>query len=378
MYYIENCNIVLEHGIIRNGTLLTEKDRIVSLGQNVCKPENAEVINANGAYVGPGFVDIHVHGDPECIFSTDAVKSARYFLKHGTTTLLPTLFYDMSKETLCQTIDNIRKAMESGEADNIGGIYMEGPYMNPKYGASPEKNLWRGDIKREDYIDLIEKGKGIVKVWAIAPEREGIEGFLADLRKADDKAVISVGHSEATPEEIFRLKKYGIRLQTHSTNATGFQVVRKGVRSVGPDEACMLDCDMYAEMISDSAAIHVNPYTQQLLLRVKGIDRMILITDCNAGVSTPPEHYKLADDLMFDEMGRLNGSRLSLDKACRNVVKHTGCGICDAFNMASRNPARLIGMGDEIGTVAVGKKANLVFADDGFNISKVMLNGKFI
>lgn len=378
MYYIENCNIVLENAVVRNGQLLTGSDRIIDFGETIPCPDDATRIDAKGAYVGPGFVDIHVHGNTETLFCDNPKKVAKYFLNKGTTTILPTLYYDMSEEQLCENIDIIKDIMEKGEAENIGGIYMEGPYMNPKYGAMPEKNLWRGDIKREDYFRIIEKGNGIVKVWAIAPEREGIEDFLKDLRKIDTTSVISVGHSEATPEQVFKLKKYGLCLQTHATNATGFAVVRKGVRSLGPDEACFLDNEMYAEMISDSLAIHVKPETQQLLLKFKGTDRLILITDCNPGNSTPPEIYKDATDLMFDENGRLSGSQLSLDRACKNVMKHTGCGIKDAFLMASRNPSRIIGMENEIGTIAIGKKANLVFVDDDFNVKKVMLNGKIV
>ncbi len=378
MYFIENCNIVLESSIIINGCLITENDRIVDFGENLVCPDGAERIDAQGAFVGPGFVDIHVHGSTEKLFCSDPENVAKYFLKKGTTTILPTLYYNMSEEELCKNIDIIKDVMASGKAESIGGIYMEGPYMNPKYGAMPEKNLWRGDIKYEDYHRIIEKGNGIIKVWALAPEREGIEDFLKDLRKIDKTSVISVGHSEASPEEVFKLKKYGLRLQTHSTNATGIAVVRKGVRGLGPDEACFLDNEMYAEMISDSLAIHVHPETQQLLLKFKGTDRLILITDCNPGNSTPPEIYKDATDLMFDENGRLSGSQLSLDRACQNVMKHTGCGIKDAFLMASRNPARIIGMENEIGTIAVGKKANLVFVDEVFNVKKVIFNGKVV
>ena len=106
------------------------------------------------------------------------------------------------------------------------------------------------------------------------------------------------------------------------------------------------------------------------------MDKVILITDSTYYETEPPENLKHVTDLSFDEHGGLAGSRMTMDMACRNIMKHTSCGITEAFLMASRNPSRLIGLDDEIGTIEVGKTADLVIVDDRFNVDTVILGGK--
>ncbi len=380
MIAIHNAKIVLENGILFDGILLVENDRIYSVGRagQVKIPADAQLVDAGGAYVGPGFVDIHVHGGDGHFFYAEPEEAAAHFLRHGETTLLATLYYDLSKEEFLNSVIRVKEAMVNGDAAKaIAGFYMEGPYMNPKYGASPEKNKWAGPIRREDYEEIVREAGTLAKVWAVAPEREGIEAFVRDVKAVNSHAIISVGHSEATPAQIRALKHYGLNLQTHCMNATSQPKTDTGCRSCGPDEACLMDRDMYAEMICDSCGIHVHPDTQQMLLETKGIDRLILISDSFVSHEASPVHLRHIEDLVFDAMERLSGSKLTMDVACRNLMAHTRCGICEAFLLASRNPARVIGMDHEIGTIEVGKKANLVFVDDMFHLKNVMLNGEF-
>ena len=252
---------------------------------------------------------------------------------------------------------------------------MEGPYMNPKYGASAEKNRWKGEIKEEDYKALVDKAGGDVRVWAVAPEREGLEPFMAYAETVNNNVVFAVGHSEATPDEVRALKKYGIKIQTHCMNATGRKLDKGGVRGVGPDEACLLDDDMYAEIIVDSLAIHVKPDMQKLIVKVKGKDKVILISDSFVSEIDNPEEYKNVTDLSFDANGGLCGSKLTLDAAVRNFIKHTGCSISDAFLAASTNPAKAVGMFDKIGSLEKGKIADIVIVDKDINVKKTILKG---
>lgn len=377
MICIENAKVVLENGILWDGVILIENDRIAAVGKqgDISIPEDAQFINAKGVYVGPGFVDIHNHGGNGCRFDTDPVGAAQYFLHHGETTVLATLYYDLNKEQFLEATHRIQAAMQTQEAANIGGCYMEGPYLNPEYGGNPDKNQWKGAIKAEDYVQLVDHAGDVAKVWAVAPERDGIEEFVRYARKINPTVIIAVGHSEATPVQIKVLKKYGLSLQTHCMDATGSVSEWRGVRGCGPDETCLLDSDMYAELICDSLGVHVNPQMQRMILQNKGLDKVILITDSFVSVQESPEKLRHVTDLCFDANGDLCGSRLTMDAACRNIMTHTNCGIAQAFLMASRNPARAIGMDDEIGTIEVGKKANFVFVDDAFNVQKVMLNG---
>lgn len=375
MLTIINAKIVLENEIVENGVLTVDKGIIRSIGSTAADGmlSDCTVYDAENNYVGPGFVDIHCHGGNHCRFDTDPVGAASYFLKNGTTTVLPTFYTDITPDGYVEATDRVISAMEDGAAKNIGGIYMEGPYTNEKYGASPEKNCWRGDIKPQDFKKVVERAGKYAKVWVVAPERKGVEPFLKKVKEVNPNAVISVGHSEATPEQI---KKCNVRLLTHCTNATGRIPSMSGTRSCGPDEACFLDDNIYAEVICDSKGIHVNPDMLSLILKIKGKDRVILISDSFVSDETPPKELSYITDLNFGAGGELCGSNLTLNVACRNMMKHTNATVNDVFIMASRNPARIIGMDKEIGTVEVGKKANLVVVNGNFDIKKVFLEGE--
>ncbi len=381
MICVKNAKVVLENGILFDGVVLVEKDRIAAVGdaREVSVPENAEIVDAAGAYVGPGFVDIHVHGGGEAMFQDDPQKAAAHFLAHGETTQLATLYCTLTKEGFLTAIERIRAArQEGGAAKAIGGFYMEGPYMNPKYGASAAFNQWKDEIQEEDFREIVELAGKDAKVWVIAPEREGIERFMAYAKQVNPDVVFSVGHSEATPKQVEKVKKYGVRLTTHCMDATGRVPVWAGTRACGPDEACFLSDEIYAEMICDSLGVHVNPELQRLIIKVKGIDKLVLISDSFVSDLVAQEGLRHVTDLSFDENGDLSGSKLTMDVVCRNLMKHTNCGIAQPFLAASRNPARAVGMDDEIGSIEKGKKANLVLVDDTFHVKKVMLEGKWI
>ena len=371
---IINANLVLESGILFDGKLLIVDGRIVSFGQDLEIPEGAEIIDAQGAYVGPGFVDIHVHGGGGYSTCRDPEKAAAHFLRHGETSILATTDYHMNKETLLTAIETIRKAMKN--TPNLKGIYMEGPYTNPNYGSHADKNPWRSGVREEDYKPIADACGQAVRVWTVAPEREDLLPFLTYAKQINPNAVISVGHSEATPMQIRDLGKYRPTLMTHCMNATGRQQKVGGLRGYGPDEYCFKEPDMYAELICDSQGIHVHPEMQQLLLHTKGLNRVVLITDSTVYNNPVPEQYAHITDLNFDHNGGIAGSKLTMDQACRNIMRHTNCGIAQAFLMASTNPARAVGL-EDVGSIAKGKIADLVFVDDKFNVKKVMLAGKF-
>ncbi len=377
---ITNANIILEDGIIENGTVLIKDGIIEKIGtkQDVALPEEAKIYDACGAYAGPGFVDIHVHGSENRYLYSKPEETARFFLSHGETTVLAAFYYNQSKEEFIKYIRLLRSSMRNGSVPNLVGYYMEGPYMNPSYGASSEKNKWRGEIHRDDYMDILNEAGEDVKIWVIAPEREGIEGFVQDAKQINPNVKFSVGHSEATPEQVFALKQYGIVGLTHAMNATGRLPTLNGTRSCGPDEACFMDDDMYAEMISDSLGIHVHADMQRLLLKIKGADKVVLISDSNVSDEPTPENLAHVTDLLFDANGQLNGSKLTLDVALKNIIKHTGVSLTDAFKMAATNPAKEIGVYDSVGSIAEGKKANIVIMNKELTLQDVFFEGRIV
>ncbi len=372
---IVNANIVTCNGILFDGKLVIKDDRIFDILKSTEQaPADAAVIDAKGAYVGPGFVDIHVHGfGNRATYDADA-GIVDHFLKHGTTTFLATPYYSLNLEENLRAIEDAKKAMEKSSV--IKGIYMEGPYTNPIYGANTAKNPWRHGIVESEYKALVDACGTDVKVWTTAPELAGIEDFCAYAKKVNPDAVIAIGHSDATPDRIEEMGRYKPTLMTHTMNATGRPDTPRGTRGYGPDEYCLSKPDMYAELICDSCGIHVNPALQRMLLQTKGADKVVLISDSCMIDSPSPERFRHITDLNFDDHGDLAGSQLTLDKACQNIMSHTTCGIAQAFMMASLNPAKVIGLDKEIGSIEKGKIADLVFVDDKFNVLTVMTEGK--
>ena len=292
--------------------------------------------------------------------------------------MLATTDYCMNFEETLSAIRAARAAM--GKARTLRGLYLEGPYTNGIYGSDAHLYPWHGPIDIEKAMAIADAAGEDARVWTIAPERakEGLLPFLAYARKVQPDVVFACGHSEATPEEIRALGKYRPMIETHAMDATGRHPVPHGTRGVGPDEYFLTAPDTYCEMISDSLAIHVKPEIQRLLLHAKGVHHVILITDSTVYDNENPPELAHVTDLNFDENGIIAGSAITMEQACRNVMAHTTCGIAAAFLMASGNPARAVGLDDEVGSIEVGKRADLVFTDDIFNIKRVILGGETV
>ena len=378
MTAIINATLVMRDHLIPNGVLLMENGKITAFGESrkMEIPEGCEIIDAEGKYVGPGFVDIHTHSDGKVFFYDDP-KSVGHHLKHGTTTILAALYFSMTTEEFVDAMGKIREAMKDPDCKNLCGIYMEGPYMNPKFGCDKEHNPWVGPVDREKYQPIIDAGWDLVKVWGLAPERENIVQFVQDVKAKNPAAVFSVAHSEAAPQEVEALIPYGLRIGTHHTNATGDRIFYPEVRGVCVDEAVNYNREIYAELICDSMGIHVDPYMLRLVRRIKGDDRIILISDAYACDGPIPEGYDGVDDINFDWTGEIAGSKLTLDIACRNALKHLGASVVDVFRFASYNPAMAVGFYDR-GEIAVGKRADLVIVDHWMKVNKVIFEGETV
>lgn len=375
MLAIVNATLVMRDHLIPNATLLCDDGKIVDFGTKIQVPEEAEIVDAKGQYVGPGFVDIHTHASGGHWFYEEPKEAGAFILEHGVTTVLPVVYFNRNKEEFAADTRNIQAAVKNGDLPNFGGFYMEGPYMNPKFGADRESNPWQGPIRREDYMDLIRQAGKDARVWALAPERENILDFVLDCKKENPDVVFTVGHSEATPEDIERLMPYGLKIGTHHTNATGTLQKYPECRTPCVDETVNYNREIYAEVISDSRGIHVDPYIQRLIRKIKGDDRIILISDACVFDGPIPDGYDGVTDLCFDFAGEIAGSKLTLDVACRNFMVHTGASIVNVFQYASFNPAKATGLTDR-GEIRKGARADLVICDHLVNINKVILKGE--
>ncbi len=382
MKAIVNAKLILEDGIIWNGAITYDGDRIVEVGKSdevdtsLCE----SVYDAEGLYAAPGLVDLHNHGRAEKWFYEDPAYSCEYFLAHGVTTVLPTFYHAMTKEEMIEGAKRIRKERERGVGRIMEGIYMEGPFM--KFSGSYASDLkWSGDIKSEDYVDLIDSFGDLVKVWAIDPNRDGIEHFMAYAKEKTPNSVFAHGHSSASFDAIKRLKPYGVKLRTHITNADrapGRSQVKHGA---GGDEFCLYDPDIFAEMIVDETGIHVQPGHVKMIIRTKGVERVCLISDhcTNRGINYKNDEEAgiwYGPDLNYDDQGRLAGSLMTLDRGVKNVMTHSGYGLCHAIRMASLTPAEAIGIGHKVGSLVPGKLSNIIIIDDEVNVKKVIFRGE--
>lgn len=379
-----NCSLVVQNGtlitankLIPNGVVIIEDGLITDFGVagEVQVPAGLPVVDANGAYIAPGFVDIHCHGGGGVWSWEQPHTFALAHLKHGTTAILPTFTYNESREQVRDGIQTILADMDSNKSfvNAIVGIHMEGPYINKKYGAvtSPIR-----PVDPVEYEEILRVAGDRIKVWTLAPELEGQDAFVNAAEKY--QISLSVGHSEATAEEIFRFVPQGLRLGCHCTNASGTTPSPSrygGTREVGVDEAVLVHDDIYAEVIPDSEGVHVRPLMLKLIHKTKGTDRVIIITDAmpEAGVNNGNE-----SDLNWNHNGHLAGSRLTMDMAVRNMMRHAQVDLVDAFRMASLNPAKVIHMDDRMGSIEQGKLANLLITDGDMNIQQVILQGQVV
>ena len=373
---IINTTLVMPDHLIPKASVIIEDGVIVAFGKKL-STEGCEIIDANGGYTGPGLIDIHTHADGETFFTEDPVKAANTLLLHGVTDVMPALYYNMNADQLVDAVGLVRSAMNSGKADNIIGLYMESPYLNPKFGGNRENNPWVDVVSKDKFGKVVDAAYDIAKVWCLAPERENIDEFVDYVREKNPNAVFSVAHSEAEPWQIERLMPKGLKLATHHTNATGTIQKYPECRSACVDECALYNNEIYTELICDKVGIHVAPYMLRLIKKIKGDDRIILIADAfvDHGPIPADDIYEGADDINFDFTGEIAGSKMILDGPCRNMMVHTGASICQVFKYASTNPARLLGLSDR-GEIKVGNKANLITVSPEFEVQSVYLAGK--
>lgn len=387
MLAIINAELVMKDHLIPDAVIFIEDGKITGFGEmrTTKIPEGAEILDAEGAYVGPGLIDIHCHAGEGIWIVENPTKAVRVHLEHGTTSILATASIRGTIPIYLSGIAKIREAMATPEGASIAGIYMEGPYINDKYGSvratkDPDQPRVFEPIP-EEYEPLLKAGADLIRVWGIAPEREGMENFVKAAKLANPDVRFAVAHSEATPEDIEKFIPYGLCIGTHHTNATGTIERYPECRAACVDECVNYNDAIYAELISDSVGIHVEPYIQRLVRKIKGDDKIILISDQTIATVTNIPGFEHVTDLNFTYRRNggidISGSKLTLNVACRNYMKHTGASIVDAFKVASYNPAKAVGLTDR-GEIAVGKRADLVVVDIKMNVKKVILGGNKI
>ena len=380
MKAIVNTKLVMEDGIIWDGAITYEEGKIVQVGwtKDVSIPDDAEIYDAKGHYTAPGLIDIHNHGGGEWLFAENPSYCAEYFLRHGETTILPTFYHNLDMEAMLEGADKIRIASKTGVGRVMDGLYMEGPFMALS-GSFQNEMKWQGSVQASEYEKLIEGLGDMVRIWAIDPNRENIGAFMSYAREKTPHVIFAHGHSGATSDQIEQLAHYGVRVRTHITNAGIAKSRNQGRVGAGGDQYCMSQPDMYAELICDQNGIHVMPGMIKMVLHAKGVDKVCMISDSMPSRTNYKNNEELGiwygPDLNYDDQGKLAGSRMTLDNAVRNMMTHTGYGLCHAIRMATLNPAKLLGIDHRVGSLKPGKTANLIVIDDMVHVKRVILQG---
>ena len=357
---LRNANLILPDGI-QEGSLCIEDGRIVWISG---APQD-EGIDLCGMYLAPGFVDNHCHGSPEYWHFDHPMEAAQWHLQRGTTSLLCSMWRNAGDYSYEQAIVNVKNAM--GPSSNIRGVHMEAPYVDADYGSAGGKE-WK--IDAEEYLRLMELGKGIIRQWTFDPLLPGAEEFAQTAQKNNIK--LSVCYSKASPEQLRAYLKYGLRIGGHILCGTGEpRTMFAGTREPGSDQFVLTEDKMVAEVIADSLGGHVRPTYLKLIYRCKGADKIALVSDCCAGGDTRGSDVNVID-------GELYGSQLSLSVAIRNMRKHTGADLCDLIKMVTATPAKAVGLYNERGSIEPGKIADLVVLDEELQVKGVLLEGSFV
>jgi len=386
---IRNARIVLENEVI-HGSLRTNGSCIATVSRSEIPPlEGEEVIDTEDCYVLPGFVDLHTHGSGNFDFMdgeiTDITCAARSLAIHGTTTCLPTLLTS-SDDDLFLFLRNFRKAAKQSEdtvTAKMPGIHLEGPYFNmtekgaqdPRYIRNPEKS---------HYMKIMEAADGSIIRWSVAPELDGALDMINAL--SNEGVLISGGHTAATYEDISRAYDLGMKMLTHFYSGMSSITRRGGFRVLGTVEAGYLIDDLYIELIGDG--LHLPPELLKLIFKVKRHDRITVCSDSmrGAGMGSGPSILGskangtpvIVEDGIAKMPDRTSfaGSVATGDVLARTLHKIVGLEMDEVSRIASLHPARLIGLGGETGSIAQGKKADLVICDDNITIKSVFVNGK--
>ena len=343
-------------------------------------PAGAEAVDASRKRIVPGFIDIHTHGgvgvDVNGATAEDLEKISRFFAGNGTTTWLCSVLTDTVEQTeWC--IDQF-KAHKAGEqpTSELLGIHLEGPFLAAEYkGAMPEHLLRKGDP--ELLRSYQERAEGNIRYITLSPEVEGaVELILAAKRLG---IVPAIGHSGASYEQSMEAIAAGAAADTHTFNAMGlFHQHRPAIMGA------VLESDVYCEMICDGR--HLHPGAVRLLIKTKGLDKVVAITDSIMAAGLPDGKYHLGvnqvvveeGDAKLADTGVRAGSTLTQDAALRSLVAFTGRSVEELLPALTENPAKLIGVFGRKGSIADGKDADLVVLDGENRVDMVFCRGRML
>lgn len=400
MIALTNGRVVTPFREISHGTVVVQDGLIADFGpaNQIRIPDGAEIIDVGGAYISPGFIDLHLHGawggDVMGASLEDLEKMSKGLARGGATSFLPT--------TLSGPLGEIARAacvIEEATKKDLGGAkvlgaHLEGPYFsmtqkgaqNPKYIIPP---------RPEDYLPILDRCPSIVRVSA-APEVPGGMELGQELRRRG--IVAAIAHSDATYQEVVQAVENGYTHVTHIFS--GMSGLRRisAYRVAGVIESALLLDELTVEMIADGH--HLPPSLMKLVLKTKGIEKVNLVTDSMAAAGLGPGAYSLGGlDVVVEadipsvfeiptqsnnyvakltDRSSFASSVATMDQLVRNMVRFAGLSVPDAVRLVTANPARMQKIDHERGTIAKGMKADLAVFDADITVYMTMVEGRVV
>ena len=369
---INNAKLVLKNEVLETGSLLIENGIIAGISASPIA--GSEALDAGGAVIMPGFIDIHIHGCCGIDFMDagtedyNAVSEALY--SEGVTTYLATTLTS-DRSSLEKVASSVKEAVKTNPS--LGGIHLEGPYISEEQkGAQNAAYIRNADMN--EIMKLQELSGGNVRYITLAPEKEGALEFIPQAVKAG--VTVSAGHTGAGFADIEKAIGAGLTNTTHTHNA----MTPHHHRKPGVVTAAMYFDSLFCEMICDG--IHVCPDSVKTFYKVIGEDRFIIVTDALKIKHSDTETFRLfgldcvrRDGAAYLASGPLAGSLLTMDSGLRNMRKWTGAPLTALAKITSTNAARSLGFSDR-GEIAEGKLADLVMLDGNLNVKAVYKSGK--
>ncbi|MGZ4507843.1 MAG: N-acetylglucosamine-6-phosphate deacetylase [Blastococcus sp.] len=378
---VTNARVVGAESVLETGWVTTSDGIIEALGDGSPEPGMArgrQVVDAGGATVLPGFVDVHVHGAVgHEVMDGDAdglTAMSAFFATHGVTSFLATTWTAPAEETLKALQAVAEVAGRDLPGARVLGAHMEGPYLSEaRCGAQDPRSVRPPDL--DEAVRFLDTG--VVRLMTVAPELAGARGLVELCLERGTR--ISIGHTEATYEQVADAVSWGARQVTHTFNA----MPSLHHRRPGPVGAAMVLPDLTAELIADNH--HVHPVVLAAFLRAKGPDGITLVTDAlrptglDGGDFTIGDRTaSVADGVVRLGDGTMAGSVLTMDVALRNLIRASGTPLEELWPTASRNGAVAAGVGDRKGSIAPGMDADLVIVGNDVDVRMTVVGGRVV
>ncbi|HEY5883297.1 MAG TPA: N-acetylglucosamine-6-phosphate deacetylase [Pyrinomonadaceae bacterium] len=374
--FLKNGQLVLPDEVITS-SILIDSGRIVSVGHEV-NSGASETIDAAGLTIYPGFIDVHIHGgngvDTMAANGEDLVRASVWLASQGATGWMPTLVPGPVEEYQ-RAVSAIEQAHDSGKGARILGVHYEGPFVNSAQCGALRTKFFRTYSNAKDLDDLptVRSFRGN-HLMTVAPEVDGGIELINELVRRG--WIVSIGHTKADFDVLDQALIAGAKHMTHFMNA----MAPLHHRSPGPVGWGLQHDDVTCDVIADG--VHLDSQTLKLLMKVKGPDRLVLISDAIAAAGLGDGVYEIwqesitvKDRRTSNQRGSIAGSVISMLDAV-SLMHSLGVPEGQLARISATNPARLLGIDNECGSIEVGKRADLVALDEAGKVRFTMVGGE--